>query len=286
MIGLLLLMVALLAAPFAAGQSAGTISPGRSYGEWTVFLHEGSGYELPVPPGVRALGDPRAATQPNFASLDGSFRMSAWGGLSRQPPRPHFEAEWKLALSKPGRSINYQRRATTWFVVSGTYANGMEFYEKFMMRGNHVGGFVLHYPRLRLREFDPWVVGIERGFRLVGTPRADAGVRAESAPREAPQPQARRGDDGPRRTVSPTAAAENPPRPRSQPAADSGGTAAADSGVSVAALKNAPTGEKVPGKAGFVYSPFDEDRRLVDVEGMPSGSAVKCPYTMKVFRVP
>jgi hypothetical protein len=45
-------------------------------------------------------------------------------------------------------------------------------------------------------------------------------------------------------------------------------------------------GIKVPSKPGFVLSPYDKGARLVDVQGMASGTKVKCPYTGKVFVVP
>ena len=47
-----------------------------------------------------------------------------------------------------------------------------------------------------------------------------------------------------------------------------------------------PYGVKVPGKPGFVYSPFDKTAGVVDVQGMAPGTKVKCPYTGKVFIVP
>lgn len=34
------------------------------------------------------------------------------------------------------------------------------------------------------------------------------------------------------------------------------------------------------------YSPFRSNATIVDVDGIRSGTKVKCPYTMKVFRVP
>ena len=33
-------------------------------------------------------------------------------------------------------------------------------------------------------------------------------------------------------------------------------------------------------------SPFSSNERMVDVTDIPSGTKVKCPYTMKIFRVP
>ena len=47
-----------------------------------------------------------------------------------------------------------------------------------------------------------------------------------------------------------------------------------------------PVGERVPGKAHYVYSPFAERNQIVDVEGYEPGSKVKCPYTGKIFTVP
>jgi hypothetical protein len=46
-----------------------------------------------------------------------------------------------------------------------------------------------------------------------------------------------------------------------------------------------PYATPVPGKDGFVYSPY-YSAGYVDVSGMPSGSKARCPYTKKIFRVP
>ena len=42
----------------------------------------------------------------------------------------------------------------------------------------------------------------------------------------------------------------------------------------------------VPGAPGFVFSPFDGEKRKVDVRGLPPGSMARDPYTKEVFRVP
>ena len=47
-----------------------------------------------------------------------------------------------------------------------------------------------------------------------------------------------------------------------------------------------PVGQPVVGKKGFVYSPYASDKGQVDVQDIPSGTKVKCPYTGKTFRVP
>lgn len=47
-----------------------------------------------------------------------------------------------------------------------------------------------------------------------------------------------------------------------------------------------PYGTPVPGKPGFVTSPFASKDRYVDVRGFPPGSEVKDPYSGKIFLVP
>ena len=49
---------------------------------------------------------------------------------------------------------------------------------------------------------------------------------------------------------------------------------------------NFPTGKAVPGKPGYVFSPFDKEGRYVDVSGFPPGTKVKDPWTDRIFLVP
>jgi hypothetical protein len=47
-----------------------------------------------------------------------------------------------------------------------------------------------------------------------------------------------------------------------------------------------PFAVPVPGKPGFVMSPFAPDSGYIDVRNYPPGSEVKDPYTGKTFRTP
>ena len=47
-----------------------------------------------------------------------------------------------------------------------------------------------------------------------------------------------------------------------------------------------PVAKPVPGKPGYVFSPYDPNGGYVDVSGYPAGSKVKDPYSQKIFLVP
>lgn len=53
-----------------------------------------------------------------------------------------------------------------------------------------------------------------------------------------------------------------------------------------ASQENFPTAKSVPGKSGYVFSPFDTEGRYVDVSGFAPGTKVKDPWTDKIFLVP
>lgn len=47
-----------------------------------------------------------------------------------------------------------------------------------------------------------------------------------------------------------------------------------------------PYGKVVPGKPGFVTSPYEPYKGYVDATGLSAGSKIICPYSQKPFLVP
>ena len=141
---------------------------------WTTFYHPRFHYELPIPPGVRAQGDPEAGVVATFISHDHQFAISAWSRHAPGSRAAQLEGEWRSALNKNGRMVTYQRKAASWFVVSGTDSTGVEFYEKSMVRGDQLSGFKLTYLHSLVSVFDPWVEKIEAGYVLESNPRSAA----------------------------------------------------------------------------------------------------------------
>ena len=47
-----------------------------------------------------------------------------------------------------------------------------------------------------------------------------------------------------------------------------------------------PYGKPVPGKKGFVNSPYDDKAGMIDVRDYAPGTKVRDPYTNKIYLVP
>lgn len=327
----LLIIFCTLNVPFARAQEHEVLTTessegisDRVYPYWTAFFHPRFGYKLPVPPGVRAVGVPENLTEAKFVSPDGGFVVSAWGGISPEPGAFLIESHWMRAQNKPGRDITYQRKSRSWFVVSGTDGAGNEFYEKFIIRGDHVAALTITHPRSRLREFRPWVEQIEDGFGAVALARGSPEIAPRllsgtfprnSDPREVPEisrtviPSSPGSSQSPGtdRSFSNSRAVEEtkvdltpPPKKidkdfpptRLEPVKSEDSPPVKtpaekpSTGATTPVKPDLPLGQKVVGKPGFVYSPFLAEKRLVDVVDIAPGTKVKCPYTEKVFRVP
>jgi hypothetical protein len=86
-------------------------------------------------------------------------------------------------------------------------------------------------------------------------------------------------DTPPKDSIAEDQTTPGPPEPRNTQAARA-------THVTKATSKDLPYGTPVPGKKGFVTSPFAPDSGYVDVRDFPPGSQVKDPYTGKVFLTP
>ena len=105
----------------------------------------------------------------------------------------------------------------------------------------------------------------------------------------------------PGRTVKPstttterrTTTTQNPPRSQPSPSPKSSQTKVTENAKpspsparTATTQSQIPTAKPVPGKPGYVFSPFDPSGGYVDVTGYTSGQKVKDPYSGKIFLVP
>jgi len=115
-------------------------------------------------------------------------------------------------------------------------------------------------------------------------PKPQPQVQPKVSPAPAPAPKvASSPPTPPPSKPTPAPAASTPPAtaPKQQPA-----PSVAVKPKDPAPAVKMPFGAPIPGRPGFVNSPYAEKHQLVDVTGLSIGTEVKCPYTGKLFRVP
>jgi hypothetical protein len=110
---------------------------------------------------------------------------------------------------------------------------------------------------------------------LIGALRS--GMRSVPAPTQAESPQIAAAAGRSQAAIAKTETATNSLSPTASP-----GSSEKRTGEETAAL---PYARPVPGKPGFVYSPYDE-KFLIDVRGAPPGTVATDPNSGKTFRVP
>jgi hypothetical protein len=115
---------------------------------------------------------------------------------------------------------------------------------------------------------------IESDVTQPGRPVAESDVA--SARRQQPRVESDRASSPPS-TAAPRVARKEPTQSKPKPSSSSQASSAQG---------DFPTAELVPGKPGYVVSPFDSSGRYVDTSGYTSGSKVKDPWTNKIFIVP
>ena len=295
-----------------------------AYDEWTTYLNPRFAYQVPVPPGLRAQTDPNKGGNCRFISDDGLFVLKTWGSSRADEAGNPLEFAWRQALTQRGRRVEFQRRSRTGFVLTGENGDGTDFYEKVILGPAATAGTNISFPPALGIRYEAWMDEIERGLTWHNGGRMmvrdeDPPQRGifgdlrhyftgeddrESLPWREPIPDARDRDplppdDAPgppvlRRSPNETEVDLTPPpaKRRENPATVPWERPAIPPAIAPN-LKPPPTkredlpyGIAIPGKKGFVYSPFAENKQQVDVTDIPTGTKVKCPYTSKVFRVP
>ncbi len=166
--------------------------------------------------------------------------------------------------------------ATSYHVTRGAAVGSYKVARAVAVGSYRVASAPVHYATRRRGDESSATVGTE-------TPPSDVTEPGQSIPpsetASAPQTQPR--VEAERRQSRTSGATSR--TTRGETAQSSTSTSASHASPSQA---NFPTGKPVPDKPGYVFSPFDKDKRYVDVSGFAPGTKVKDPWTDKIFLVP
>jgi hypothetical protein len=77
-----------------------------------------------------------------------------------------------------------------------------------------------------------------------------------------------------------------PPPPKTDSSAGASGNTVTTPPTPPPPTSQYPYGKPVPGKKGFVNSPYDDKAGMIDVRDYAPGTKVRDPYTNKIFLVP
>jgi serine/threonine-protein kinase len=134
---------------------------------WRSYQNDRYGTTIDYPDFFKAEPPPDNDDGRRFKSADGAeFAVFAsYGALDFD-----LAGYQKYILEKlgPGKAVTYQAHSDDWFVISGTKGDDI-FYERYMLsHGKEMGfveGFVMSYPAVLKRTYDPIVTRMAKSFR-------------------------------------------------------------------------------------------------------------------------
>jgi hypothetical protein len=164
--------------------------------------------------------------------------------------------------------------STSYHVTRGAAVGSYKVARAVAVGSYRVATAPVYYATRKRGDESSTIVGTETPSDVTN-PGQPISPEVTSAPQQQPRVEAERGQS---RRSSETLATSRNEAAQSQTSVSSSRAAAQSTAF--------PTGKLVPGKPGYVLSPFDKEGRYVDVSGFPSGTKVKDPWTDKIFLVP
>ncbi len=163
---------------------------------------------------------------------------------------------------------------TSYHVTRGAAVGSYKVARAVAVGSYRVASAPVHYVTRKRGDTSSTMVGTETPSDVTN-PGQSIPPETASASQQQPQVEAERGQN---RRLSETSGMSRKEAAQSSTSVSSSRASAPSTAF--------PTGKLVPGKPGYVFSPFDKEGRYVDVSGFPSGTKVKDPWTDKIFLVP
>ncbi|MBB5036614.1 hypothetical protein [Prosthecobacter dejongeii] len=131
---------------------------------WRTYQNPRFGAVIPVPPGLVALEPPTNGDGQAFATPDGKVRLAVYGCFNVEGTAD-LDVRWKDDLVASGRTITYQRKTDSWYVISGVMEDGTGFYEKYTANAKYGSGWRMTYPQKEEKKYSAWIERIAKGYQ-------------------------------------------------------------------------------------------------------------------------
>ncbi|MGB9473845.1 MAG: hypothetical protein WCE87_02120 [Candidatus Udaeobacter sp.] len=174
-----------------------------------------------------------------------------------------------------GCQATHDVAATSYHVTRGAAVGSYKVARAVAVGSYRVASAPVHYATRKTGDDSPTMVGTESPSDVTTPGQSIPPPEMASTSQQQPRGDAERGQT--RRSSGSSVTSRNGAA-QSQTSASSSRASAPSTAF--------PTGKLVPGKPGYVFSPFDKEGRYVDVSGFPPGTKVKDPWTDKIFLVP
>ena len=165
--------------------------------------------------------------------------------------------------------------ATSYHVTRGAAVGSYKVARAVAVGSYRVASAPVHYATRKTGDDSPTMIGTESPSDVTNPGQSIPPPEMASTSQQQPRVETERGQT---QRSSGTSVTSRKEAAQSQTNASSSRASAPSTAF--------PTGKLVPGKPGYVFSPFDKEGRYVDVSGFPPGTKVKDPWTDKIFLVP
>jgi hypothetical protein len=136
----------------------------RTETPWKDYTNYRFGFRLKYPASLVSGPNPDNGAGRAFRSQDKEFCIVACGHFLQVHENDSLEKRWRDDLKALGKSVNYRKKASSWYVLSGITEGGVEYYRKLYVSGTTWAAFHITYPHAKNKKYDPWVVQIEKSF--------------------------------------------------------------------------------------------------------------------------
>ncbi len=132
--------------------------------KWRKYSNGRFGYVLSYPSALIAGPESQNGSGRELHTADGEFSLAVSAHFFAPDIGDTFESRWQEELKSLAGTITYQKKAKTWYVVSGVTKTGTEYYHKLHRDGENWVAFQITYPHAKNEKYDNWVAEIAQRF--------------------------------------------------------------------------------------------------------------------------